>query len=28
MIYAGIDAGSRTIKVVLIDAEKTKVIAK
>lgn len=28
MIYAGIDAGSRTIKVVLIDAEKTKIIAK
>jgi len=28
MIYAGIDAGSRTIKVVLIDAEDTRIIAK
>ncbi len=28
MIYAGIDAGSRTIKIVLIDAENMQVIAK
>ena len=28
MIYAGIDAGSRAIKIVLIDAEDTRIIAK
>ncbi len=28
MIYAGIDAGSRTIKIVLIDPENMQVIAK
>ena len=28
MICAGIDAGSRTIKIVLIDAEKLQVVAE